>query len=120
MEQKIQALLQISAKLYEQLGVIPEGTERDEFIAELEDKLDERGELMHQLNEENFVYDESIKMHQMLFELDKGIRTRLKLVSTSIQTDLRELQMMKHREKKYSNPYADLRAMDGKYYDNKK
>ncbi|MER1984467.1 MAG: flagellar protein FliT [Solibacillus sp.] len=120
MEKTIQALLQISAKLYEQLAVIPEGTERDEFITDIEDKLDERGELMEQLKEENFIYDDSIKMHQMLLELDKGIRARLKLISSSIQKDLRELKMLKQQEQKYSNPYADVRTMDGKYIDNKR
>lgn len=120
MEQKLNALLKVSADLYELLSTIPEGTERDTLIFEIDEMIEERGELMDSLLEDNFQYDESNKLHETLLELDQGIRTRLTLHLNSIKSDLRDIQLTKQTEKNYSNPYADVRVMDGKYYDTKK
>lgn len=120
MEQQLKQLLQISAKLYEKLVSNPEESVRDEFIADIQGLLDQRGELMEQVAKSGFSYNAEDKTHRTLFELDKGIRSRLERVMTSIKADMKNLQNAKKNEQQYSNPYGHVQVMDGMYYDKKK
>ena len=120
MEQQLQQLLQISAKLYEKLIANPEEAKRDELIEEIKILLDIRGEIMEELVQSGFSYNVEDKTHQMLFELDKGIRSRLETVMSAIKTDMKELQTSKKSEQQYLNPYSHIQTMDGMYYDKKK
>ncbi|MFJ7699408.1 flagellar protein FliT [Lysinibacillus fusiformis] len=119
MEQQLQ-LLQISAKLFEKLIANPEEAKRDEFIEEIEILLDLRGKIMEELVRSGFSYNVEDKTHQMLFELDKGIRSRLERVMSAIKSDMKELQTSKKSEQQYLNPYSHIQMMDGMYYDKKK
>lgn len=120
MEQQLQQMLQISAKIYEKLVKNPEESVRDEYIEEINTLLDQRGKIMEDVTKADFSYNENDKVHQTLFELDKGIRSRLDRVMSSIKEDMRELQVSKKSEQQYTNPYANVQVMDGMYYDKKK
>ena len=116
----LQQFLQVSAKLYQHLTVIPNDDDRTGYIDMIHQLLDERSQIIVELQANNFEYNHSIKAHQTLFELDKGIRNRLEVVLTSVQEDLKSLQNSKKNEKQYINPYASVQVMDGRYYDQKK
>ncbi|MER2105295.1 MAG: flagellar protein FliT [Solibacillus sp.] len=120
MDKQLQALLQISAKLYDKLTTVPEDDVRNGFIEEIEATLDERGILTQQLSDAGFAYDETNKLHRTLFELDKGIRERLERVLQSVKQDMKDLQATKKSEQPYMNPYGHVQTMDGMYYDKKK
>lgn len=120
MEQQTQKLLQVSAKLFEQLSTVPKSEERDTYIEDIQQKLDQRGIIIDELRTLGFTMDTSNKLHVTLAELDKGIRERLNNVLLAVKTDLKELQNSKKHEQQYANPYADVRTMDGMYYDKKK
>ena len=120
MDKQLQAVLQVSAKLYDKLTVVPKEDVRDAFIEEIDAILEERARLTEQLTEAGFVYDSTSKLHRTLFELDKGIRERLVLVLQSIKQDMKELQVTKKSEQQYNNPYGHVQTMDGMYYDKKK
>lgn len=113
-------LLQISAKLYQLLTTFSFGEDRTSFIEEINKLLDERGELVNQLKEEGFHYDETNKTHATLFELDNGIRKCLNIVLDEVKNDIKNLNNSKKHEMQYINPYASVRTMDGRYYDKKK
>lgn len=115
-----QHLLQISAKLLQQLESVPKGEGRDNFIEEINQQLDDRGRYLQLLSEEGFQFDPENKTHQMLAELDRGILKRLEFVMDSIKSDMKNLQKTKKNEKQYTNPYSSVRVMDGMYYDKKK
>lgn len=116
----IQALLQISATLYAQLGEMPSGESRDAYIEEINTKLETRAQVINRLVNQGFTYDAEDKSHKMLFELDQGIKERLQNVLSGVKNDLKDLQNAKKTEKQYSNPYAHVQGMDGMYYDKKK
>jgi flagellar protein FliT len=118
MEKKKQ-LLQVSAKLYQHLTNLPKEEERDAYIEKIHTFLDERGILIDDMTNQGFQIDANDKSHQMLVELDKGIRERLNKVMKLVQTDLKDLQNAKKNEKQYLNPYASVQVMDGRYYDKK-
>lgn len=120
MERLLQQLLQISAKLYQHLTHMPDEEQRETYIETINSLLDERGILVEQLQNGQFVLDLGNKSHHMLAELDKGIRDRLNKVMKVIQTDLKDLQNAKKHEQQYMNPYASVQVMDGRYYDKKK
>ncbi|KOS66685.1 flagellar assembly protein FliT [Lysinibacillus contaminans] len=115
----VQAVLQVSAKLYQHLTVLPSEDERDNFIEKIHLYLDERGQLIDQLQHEGFQVDLMSKAHATLAELDKGIQGRLDKVMKSIQADMKDLQNAKKNEQQYMNPYASVQVMDGRYYDKK-
>ena len=114
-----QQLLQISAKLYQQLTEIPKEDQRDDLIKKINEMLDQRGIIITNLQQQGFQVDRTQKSHMMLIELDKGIRERLDNVMKSIQVDLKNLQNAKKNEQQYMNPYANVQVMDGRYYDKK-
>lgn len=118
MEQTKQ-LLQISAKLYQHLTNLPKDEARDEYIEKIHTLLDDRGILIEEMSQKGFQVNLNDKSHQMLVELDKGIRERLDIVMKLIQVDLKDLQNAKKNEKQYLNPYASVQVMDGRYYDKK-
>ena len=120
MEQLIKNLLQISAKLFEHLSTNPKSEDRDLFIEDIQEMLDQRGIIIEDLRAQGFTMDTSNKLHVTLAELDKGIRERLNKVLTVVKSDLKELQNSKKHEQQYANPYANIRTMDGMYYDKKK
>ena len=112
--------LQKSAQLYKHLTSIPDDEKRTEYIEKINQLLDERGELVIKLQESNFQFDDTIKTHKILFELDKGIQERLILVMDAVKDDIKELQNTKKHERQYIDPYENLRALEGRYYDGKK
>lgn len=120
MDQQLQQLLQVSAKLYEQLAQPVKGEDRDSFIEGIHEKLDQRGDLMIALKEQGFQFDEHNRLHWTLVELDRGINERLQTVLSKIKDDLRELRVAKAQEQRYTNPYSNVQTMDGRYYDRKK
>lgn len=113
-------LLQVSAKLYQLLSDIPKGEERDSYIENINQLLDERGQLVKNLQQQGFQINPEIKSHAMLIQLDRGIRERLQLVMEAVKKDMKDLQNVKKNEKQYINPYASVQVMDGMYYDKKK
>lgn len=117
---KIQALLHISAKLYQYLEKVPVGGERDSFIEQLDTYLDERGLLIDEMRAEGFIVNHADKSHMTLIELDKGIKERLNNAMAAVKADLKDLQNAKKNEQQYMNPYTHLQTMDGMYYDKKK
>lgn len=116
---EVQQLLQLSAKLYQHLTTIPAGDEREKFIEEIDSMLDERGACVEKLQQAGFVFNRDDRTHQMLAELDKGIRERLEKVMAAVKDDMKDLQNAKRNEQQYMNPYANVSTMDGRYYDNK-
>lgn len=120
MTTEIQALLQVSASLYAQLGDMPDSESRDAYIEEINLKLETRAKAINQLLQQGFTFNAEEKSHSMLYELDRGIKERLQNVMTDIKQDLKELQNAKKTEQQYSNPYAHVQTMDGMYYDKKK
>lgn len=112
--------LQKSAQLYKHLTDIPDGEDRTDYIEKINIFLDERAELVLQLQKANFQYEDLNKTHKTLFELDKGIQERLTLVMDAVKNDIKELQNTKKNERHYIDPYEDLRTLEGRYYDGKK
>ena len=114
-----QQLLQVSAKLYQHLTDIPSEESRDVYIEKINIWLDERGVIIDTMQQNGFQIESGNKLHDMLVELDNGIRERLKKVMKVIQQDLKDLQNAKKNEKQYLNPYSEIAVMDGRYYDKK-
>lgn len=116
-----QQLLQISAKLYQQLCITPSATEeRDDFFKEVDRLLEERGKLIESIRVQQIQLDFSSKNKAILIELDKGILERLQNVMGLVKNDLKTLQVSKKKKEQYINPYSSVHVMDGKYYDRKK
>lgn len=112
--------LQLSADLFEKLEKFPEEDNREEFIDDVTKEIDKLEVLAKELKDSGFEYDPSKREHEILFELDKGVRERLNKLFNVIKADLKDLQNAKKNEVQYANPYGHVQSMDGMYYDKKK
>lgn len=115
-----QQLLQVSAKLFQHLGNVVQSEERDAFLKTVDELMGERGQLISLLQEENIPLTDTNSQHALLKELDKGIQERLKSIMAELKKDMKTVQTAKKSEVQYNNPYASVRVMDGRYYDQKK
>lgn len=115
-----QQLLQVSAKLFRHLGEVVQSEDRDAFIKTVDELLEERGQLIALLQQEKVPLTDTNPQHALLKELDKGIQERLKSIMVDLKQDMKNVQTAKKSEVQYNNPYASVRVMDGKYYDQKK
>jgi flagellar protein FliT len=112
--------LQKSAQLFKHLTKIPDDESRTEYIEKINQLLDERGELVANLQKTGFTFNQEDHTHNTLYELDKGIQERLALVMDTIKNDIRDLQNTKKNERHYIDPYENLRILEGRYYDGRK
>lgn len=115
-----QQLLQVSAKLFKQLGELGQTEDRDALLKSVDELLEERGQLIASLQKEKIQLSKTNPQHALLQELDKGIQERLASLMGEIRQDMKNIQTAKKSEVQYNNPYASVRVMDGKYYDQKK
>lgn len=120
MEQLLQQILKQSTELYSFLESPTKGENRTQYIERINTLLDERGILIEQLTERNFVFDATNATHRMIAELNKAIDQRLSKVLLDIKVDLKNLQVSKKNEQQYVTPYSNVQVMDGMYYDKKK
>ena len=118
--QDLQNILQSSAQLFAFLGDIPKSENRDMYIEQINEKLENRQVAIDELLQNGFVYNPTEKIHITLKELDVGIQERLQRVLEMIKVDLKDLQNAKKNEQQYTNPYGHVQTMDGMYYDKKK
>ncbi|WP_312753303.1 flagellar protein FliT [Rummeliibacillus suwonensis] len=117
---QIQELLQISAQLYKHLTQLPADKERDAYIQKMDDYLDKRGIIIDELKKLDANPIIGHPFEKQLRELDKGIIERLKKAKAEIAQDMKNLQKSKTSERRYVDPYASVRVMDGTYFDGRK
>lgn len=116
----LQELLQISAQLYKHLEKLPPDKDRDEYIKQIHQYLDERGSIIEKIQgfEVNPIFGHPLE--KQLREFDEGICNRLKKEKDQIAQDMINLQKSKISERRYIDPYSSVRFMDGTYFDRKK
>ncbi|MFB5085867.1 flagellar protein FliT [Psychrobacillus sp. PGGUH221] len=114
---EVENFLAASEKLYAHLAKNPSENERTEFIEQVNELLDARGEAIHALAETDLSTN---SLYTHLVELDRGINDRLQKIMDAVKGDLKDLQQKKRHEGSYSNPYAATQTIDGMYFDNKK
>ncbi len=116
----LQELLQVSAQLYKLLTKLPSEKERDEYIKKVDDYLDKRGAIIEKLQQLEVNPLPGHPFENQLQELDQGIREQLKKLKSEIAQDIKNLQKSKKTERRYVDPYASVRVMDGTYFDGRK
>ena len=117
----VETLLSVSAKLHQHLSEMPQNAdERDTYIDRINELLNDRGHVINHIETTNPNMIKGHQLEQHLIELDKGIREQLQKVMNLVKADMKQIQDTKKSEQQYMNPYAEVRVMDGMYYDRKK
>lgn len=117
---QIQKFLQVSAQLYKHLTKLPPDKERDEYIQKIDEYLDKRGSIIEQIQQLEGNPLPGHPFEKQLRELDKGIMERLKKAKAEIGQDMKNLQISKTSGRRYVDPYASVRTMDGTFFDGRK
>ncbi|MCM3714647.1 flagellar protein [Halalkalibacter oceani] len=89
--------------------------EREAFLAELDQRLDEREKLIAQVDRSSLNEAEQ-KLGAELIKLNKRLMNRLEQLKQEIRMNLTELQTKKATNRKYENPYEGP-GSDGIFFD---
>ncbi|MFC4322481.1 hypothetical protein [Litchfieldia salsa] len=92
--------------------------DRDDYIANIEQMLESREQLMDKLNPP--YTEEEMRLGKELIDDQKIIDEKFKMIKSQIQTDLNQLSKTKESNNKYTNPYQSLSNGDGMFFDRKK
>ncbi|MGE7670061.1 flagellar protein FliT [Peribacillus sp. NPDC097077] len=91
--------------------------ERDERIDRIMQLLDQREELLSQIQPPFSA--EELQLGRQSMRLNQQVDQLLLLQKQEIQRDIKELNQKKKTSNKYTNPYENL-STDGMFYDKKK
>lgn len=112
----IQHIYTQTTELLEFVQQFPKETEaRDAFIAELNERLEQREKLIKQLENESLTEKEKA-LGQKLLQLNKKLTERLEQIRFTIRADISNLEKKKATGLKYENPY-DGPTSDGVFFD---
>jgi len=115
---RMESLYKISKKMLKTLNKdYISVDERMDIINKVNNLLGERGLIIEVLNPPYTPKEEVIGLQ--VVELDKLIRERMDELHKTIQMDLKQLKQQKDSNKRYINPYKDMKTVDGMYLDNK-
>lgn len=89
--------------------------ERDQYIAELDEKLEQRDFFIAKLDAVCLTEPEK-KLGQELVKLTKRLNERLEQIRAEIRMNITEVKMKKVKSRKYENPY-DGPTSDGIFFD---
>lgn len=116
----VEKLLDSSKRLNSLLSEIPNESNRDVYIQQIEELLETREQNLLSIEE---LSKDELRGHSLaptLIKLDQQIQEQLDKFMTVIKKDIRDFQTKRKSEVSYSNPYAATQSIDGKYYDRKK
>lgn len=110
--QQLKHLMEETLEKLENLAV---EKNRESFIETFEHFLDEREKLLKDIKPP--FTDEEKRMGEELVVLDKKIQAQIEQFFQTLKRSMRNLKKQKHSNKKYANPYQDVSAMDGMFFD---
>ena len=116
----VEKLLDSSKRLDSLLSEIPDESNRDIFIQQVEDLLETRE---HDLQGIEELSNDELRGHPLapaLIKLDQQIKEQLDKFMNVIKKDIRDFKTKRKTDVSYSNPYAATQSIDGRYYDSKK
>ncbi|OLS39031.1 hypothetical protein BTR22_05150 [Alkalihalophilus pseudofirmus] len=91
------------------------GDEGDSYISQLENLLNERGNLI-QSNKINIVSAEDKKLAARLMEISIRIEEKVEALKNQVKFDINHMNKKKKTNRKYENPY-DGPTTDGVFFD---
>lgn len=115
----VERLLASSKKLYDLLVVTPDKDQREEYIKQIDDLLEQREKDILAIVNNGIVLTDCSE-YQTILNLDNEIKEKLSLLMIQIKTDLKNVQLTKKSEQSYLNPYAATSTLDGMYFDKRK
>ena len=116
----VEKLLDSSKRLNSLLSKIPDESNRDVYIQQVEGLLESRE---HDLQGIEELSKDELRGHSLaptLIKLDQQIQEQLDKFMNIIKKDIRDFQTKRKSDVSYSNPYAATQSIDGRYYDSKK
>lgn len=112
----VEQFILISQKLMNLLETDIHDEQREKFLNEINDLLNQRKQLLSQFPPQPNM-DERAKTE--LMELEQVIQSLMKNQKELIKRDIKTLQVKKRNNNQYANPYDNL-SIDGMFLDRKK
>lgn len=114
MNAALQSVFRVTQSLFE---IVRKANNEDEDIAEIERLLDEREQLLPQI--EAPATDEEREVAQHILKMNEAIERKLAHLLAQIQKNQRQLELSRTSVKAYLNPYEN-QVVDGVFLDKKK
>ncbi|MFC2947257.1 flagellar protein FliT [Virgibacillus sediminis] len=115
---RLQPILDATIELKELLQQEITPQNREEVVQQVNQLLDAREELMEVLLPP--FTEEEQKLGRMLTDLNASISTSLHKLFAELKEEMKQVKKQKQSNRKYTNPYQNVRTMDGMYLDSKK
>ncbi|WP_411953887.1 flagellar protein FliT [Alkalibacillus sp. S2W] len=110
----VKALYTLTKQMHDRFEKADE-IDREELINEFNQFVEKRGQLINQLDGE--YSDEERELAQELLRLDEALRQKADQYMNSFQQDIGKFKKQQAGNKKYINPYQNLRGNDGGFID---
>lgn len=115
----VERLLKTSRKLNDHLAEKPAQDQREEYIKQIDNLLDQREKDILEIKNNEIVLIEHAE-YENIKKLDSDIKEKLSYLMTQIKTDMKNVKLAKKSEQSYLNPYAATSTLDGMYFDKRK
>lgn len=107
----------LTKQLYVLIQTLPSSEERDLYIERLEGLLEQRQQLLPQIQPPFSVEEQ--QLGQEIVQMNQVIDGQLKQRKEEVSVDIRKLKQKQQKTNKYANPYENL-SFDGTFYDKRK
>jgi flagellar protein FliT len=113
----VKQLHDMTKRIYQKLTQSTQGKDREQLITEITSFLEEREELMKQVQPP--YTEEELTLGKELVQMDQEIQGSLQELMTNLKSTMRQLQNQKRNNTKYRNPYQNVGTSDGMFFDKK-
>ncbi|TCS83303.1 hypothetical protein [Tepidibacillus fermentans] len=115
----VEQIYQITIQLYQHLQKEPNKDKREEYIAQIQNYLDQREKLIDELKGKTEYTDEEKELGKKIVGYNQAIDLLLERIYRSIEADVRQTKERKKLHQTYNNPYQGL-SVDGMFFDKRK
>lgn len=91
---------------------------REQVIEMLQQKIEERGQLLQDLTEPYSIKEETLGAE--VVKLNQQIEIKMNVIFDQIKVELKLMKKKKKSNHSYTNPYQHVQSSDGYFLDNKK
>lgn len=115
---RVEPIIDVTLEMKKILDVRITSTNREAVLAELDELIDNRGELMTALVPP--YSNEEMEAGKSLVHVNNDIQMKMESIFNELKAEMRQVHKQKRSNQSYTNPYINIQTMDGMFMDSKK
>ncbi len=118
MMSNVAKLYNLTKELYDLLNQPITSNNREDVIQQINELVEERGNYINELTPPYSEQDK--KMGQTIVRLNKQIQHQMQTLFNDLKVEMKQVKKQKRSKRSYTNPYEQVRSVDGMFLDQKK